>query len=153
MKIKTLLRLGCLIAATLPLTACALTINEQVTPAYVRDHPQEWTVKVTSGKDGLIDFTIQHNVATPMYHVAHLAVYHQGKIIATSDTPSYGKKQGNTFYFSLSAEDMAGYKFDLSDGTLAGSGEDSIPIPGTIIHQFRLLDFVPEQLRKPTFSK
>jgi len=145
--------LGCFIAATLSTTALALTINEQVTPAYVREHPKEWSVKVTQGKDGLIDFTIKHDVEKPMYHVAHLAVYHQGKLIATSDTPSFGKRRGNTFYFSLSAEDIAESKFDLSDGALAGSGDDALPEVGTTIHQFRLLDFVPEQMLKSAPGK
>ena len=148
MNMASLLRLGCLIAASLASTAFALTIYEPVTPAYVRAHPKEWSVKVTEGKDGLIAFTIKHDAARPMYHVAHLAVYHQGKLIATSDTPSFGKKQGNTFYFSLSAEDIAESKFDLSDSVLGGSGDEAVPVPGTVVHQFRLLDFVPAQMLK-----
>jgi hypothetical protein len=150
MKMTSLI-LGCCIAATLSTTGFALTTEHEVTLAYVRDHPKEFSVEVTKGKDGLITFTIKHDVATPMYHVAHLAVYHQGQLIATSDTPSFGKKQANTFYFSLSAEDIAESKFDLSDSALAGSGDDAVPIPGTTIHQFRLSGFVPkEMLKSPT---
>ncbi len=150
---RQFLLLGCFIAATFATTAFALTVNQQVTLAYVREHPKEWSVKVAKGKDNLLDFTIKHDVATRMYHVAHLEVYHNGKLIATSDTPSYGKKQGNTFHFSISAESIAESKFDLSDSSLAGSGEDAVPIPGTIIHQFRLLDFVPEQVLKSALGK
>jgi len=150
---RQLLVLCCFIAATLATTALALTVNLQVTPAYVREHPKEWSVKVVKGREGLIDFTIKHAVATRMYHVAHLEVYHQGKLIATSDTPSFGKKHDNTFYFSISAEDIAESKFDLSDSALKGAGDDAVPEPGTIVHQFRLLDFVPEQLLKSTLGK
>jgi predicted SnoaL-like aldol condensation-catalyzing enzyme len=150
MKIKSLLLSACFFAAALSPSALALTINDQVTPAYVGEHPKEWSVKVTKGEDGLIHFTIQHDVEKPKYHVAHLAVYHQGKLIATSDTPSFGKKQGNTFYFSLDMEDITESKFDLSDGDVSGSGDDAIPMLGlTMIHHFRLLDFVPEQIAKP----
>jgi len=153
MKNKSLV-LGCFIATILSTSALAMTINEQVTPVYVREHPKEWSVEVTKGEDDLIHFTIKHDVETPKYHVAHLAVYHQGKLIATSDTPSFGKKRGNTFYFSLSAEDMAGSKFDLSDGDVAGSRDDAIPVPGlTIVHQFRPSDFVPEQMLKSGIGK
>ena len=142
---KSLLLSGCFIAAALSPSALALTINDQVTPAYVGEHPKEWSVKVTKGEDGLIHFTIRHDVDKPKYHVAHLAVYHQSKLIATSDTPSFGKKQGNTFSFSLSMEDMAESKFDLSDGDVDDNG---LAVPGlTIIHQFRLMDFVPERYR------
>ena len=147
---KTLLLSGCFIAATLATTALALTINQQVTPAYVREHPKEWTVEVTKGDDGLIHFVIKHSVEIPQYHVAHLAVYHQGKLMATSDTPLFGKKRGNTFYFSLATEDIAESKFELSDSALSGSGHDKVPVPGTTVYQFRLLDFVPERLARPT---
>jgi hypothetical protein len=147
---KTYRILSALTAAlVLSTTALALTTEDQVTPAYVREHPKEWSVEVTKGKDGLIHFTIKHDVETPKYHVAHLAVYHQGKLLATSDTPSFGKKDGNTFYFSLSAEALAEAKFDLSDGDVNGSGDDAtLALGHTIIHQFRLLDFVPEQMLK-----
>ena len=147
---KTLLLSGCFIAATLATTALALTINQQVTPAYVREHPKEWTVEVTKGDDGLIHFVIKHSVEIPQYHVAHLAVYHQGKLMATSDTSLFGKKRGNTFSFSLAAEDIAESKFELTDSALSGSHPDRIPGPGgSIIHHFRLLEFVPGRLARP----
>jgi len=152
MKMTSLL-LGCFMAAIFSTTGLALTMKWEMTPAYVREHPKEWSIEVAKGKAGLIDFTIKHDVATRMYHVAHLEVYHQGKLIATSDTPSFGKKHDNTFYFSISAEDIAESKFDLSDSALKGAGDDAVPEPGTIVHQFRLLDFVPEQLLKSTLGK
>lgn len=149
MKSKSLF-LGCLVSAILPTSALALTMNDQVTPAYVREHPKEWSVEVIKGDDGLIHFTIKHDVETPQFHVAHLAVYHQSKLIAKSDTPFFGKKRGNSFFFSLAAEDIAQSKFELSDADVSGSGDDATQTLGfTIIHQFRLLDFVPEWLAKP----
>ena len=146
MKMTFLLLSGWFFAVILSTPALAQIIQEQVTPAYVRGHPKEWSVEVTKDEDGLIHFTVKHDVGTPKYHIARLAVYHQRKLIATSDTPSIGKK--NICYFSLTAEDMDGSKFDLSDGTL-GSGDISLPEVGfTLILHFRLLDFVPEQMLK-----
>jgi hypothetical protein len=146
MKIKSLVRFGSLVLATLSTAALAMTINFPLTLAYAREHPKEWSVDVTKGDDGLVHFTIKHDVDSPKYHVAHLAVYHQGKLVAKSDTPLFGKKRGNTFYFSLAPEDIAESKFELSDGAFAGSGEEAVPEPGSFIYQFRLLDFVPEKL-------
>ncbi len=142
----TSLLLTCIVAATLATTAFALTTEREITPDYVRQHPDEFSVSAAKGKDGLIDFTITHNVATPMYHVAHLAIHHGGKLIATSDTPSFGKRRNNTFYFSIAADAVSESKFSLSDGALDTSGE--VPVPGTVVHQFRLLDFVPKELLK-----
>ncbi len=149
----TYLILSCFVAIMLTTTVFALTIQREITLAYVREHPQEFSVKVAKGKDGLINFTITHDVATPMYHVAHLAIYHQGKLIATSDTPAFGKKRDNKFYFSIAAEDIAESKFDLSDSDFTGSGDDAVPILGTTVHQFRLLDFVPKELLKSDPNK
>ena len=105
---------------------------------------------MAKGKEGLIDFTIKHDVARPMYHVAHLEVYHQSKLIATSSTPSFGTKGWNTFYFSLSPEDIAESKFELGECYLGGG---DLPAPGTTGYQFKLSDFVPEQLLKSALGK
>jgi len=150
MKTKHLV-LGCFIAAILSSTALALTINVSVTPADVREHPKEWAVEVAKGKDGLIHFTIRHNVQTRTYHVAHLAVYHRSKLMATSDTPSFGTIGWNTFYFSLSPEDIAESKFDLGENGISGPGD--VPEVGGTGYQFRLSEFVPEQLLKSAPGK
>jgi hypothetical protein len=143
MKIKPL-TLTALIATLLGTSVPALTTEHEITSDYVREHPDDFSVTATKGEDGLIDFTITHNVATPMYHVAHLAIYHQGKLIATSDTPSFGKKTGNKFQFSIRAGDIAESRFSLSDSALDSSG--AVPVPGTIVHHFRLSTFVPKEL-------
>ncbi|MCX6903345.1 MAG: hypothetical protein NTW03_07685 [Verrucomicrobia bacterium] len=64
MKTKFLV-LACSMAAMLSTSVLAETMNEEVTPAYVREHPKEWSVKVAKGKNGLIHFTIRHSVETP----------------------------------------------------------------------------------------
>ena len=144
MKMTSCILAGLLTTTVTTTTAFALTTEREVTSAYVREHPDEFSVSATKGKEGLIDFTISHHVATPMYHVAHLAIYHGGKLIATSDTPSFGKKGGNKFHFSIAAENIAESKFSLSDGALDSSGE--VPVPGTVVHHFRLADFVSKEL-------
>ena len=128
MKTPRHILLICCVVATLPATAFALTTEHEITLAYVREHPETFSVKVAKGEEGLIDFRIKHDVSRPMYHVAHLAIYHQGKLIATSDTPVFGKKHDNEFSFSIAAEDIAESKFDLSDSALDSS--DEVPVPG-----------------------
>ena len=133
----------CLCAATV----FALTYNNDVNAAYVREHPKEFSVDVKKGDDGLIHFKIVHSVETPKYHVAHLSIYHQGKLIAESSTPAFGHKNGNTFHFSIAAENIADAKFELSDSVVGGEGENAVPLPGTVNHRFNLLDFVPDNLK------
>ena len=131
----------------------ALTVDQPVSATDVREHPEEWSVKVSKKENGLIQFTIVRFLKEARYLVAHLVVNHSGKIIAESDSPAFGRKGVNTFYCSLSLEDLAESKFDLSESVMAGSGDDAVPIPGTIVHQFRLRDFIPEEIPKSPPNK
>ena len=151
MKIQSLFLCG-FIAATLATRGFALTMERAVTLAYVHEHPEEWFVKAIEKESGLIQFTVVRTLSEPKYLVAHLAVHHAGKLIATSDTPLFAKKKGNTFYFSISAEDIAESKFDLSEsglGSTVNGVEMDIPVVGSNVYQFRLLDFIPEDVLKP----
>jgi hypothetical protein len=143
--------LGCLIAAILSSTALGLTINEQVTPAYAREHPKEWSVKAAKKESGLIQLTVVRTLSEPKYLVAHLAVHHAGRLIATSDTPLFGKRKENTFYFSLATEDIAESTFELGEyglGSTVDGVQADIPVVGGIVYQFRLLDFISEEVLK-----
>ena len=151
MKIQSLFLCG-FIAVTLSTRGFALTTERAVTLAYVHEHPKEWSVKATRKESGLIEFTVVRTLSEPKYLVAHLAVHHAGKLVATIDTPVFAQKKGNTFYFSISAEDIAESKFDLSEsglGSTVNGVEMDIPVVGSNVYQFRLLDFMPEDVLKP----
>ena len=145
MKTNSLLLAGLMATLLFP-TALALTTERVITPDYIRQHPGEFSVSAARGLDGLIVFTISHTVAAPMYHVAHLTIHHHGKLMATSNTPVFGRKRDNTFHFSIAADAVAESKFSLSDSALDSTGE--VPLPGTVIHHFRPADFVPKELLK-----
>jgi hypothetical protein len=142
----TYLILGCCIAAILSTSALAVTDFLPVTPAYVREHPKEWSVDVTKGKDELIHFIIKRHVNKRSYHVAHLRVYQQSTLVRKSDTPSIATNGWNTLQFSLSPEDIAESTFELSEHGLGDVGD--VPAAGGTDYQFRLSEFVPEKFRK-----
>jgi hypothetical protein len=85
-----------------------------------------------------------------MYLVAQFAVQHAGKVIATSNTPSYGTKGRNTFFFSISAESLQGSTFDLDESRLGGkvNGQEvGLPtIAGSTDYHFKLSDFARQDL-------
>ena len=141
------------LAVMLSVPCHALTADQPVPAAYVRDHPEEWSVKVSKKENGLIQFTIVRFLKEPKYLVAHFVVNHSAQVIAESDSPAFGRKGENTFYFCLTPDDLAESKFDLSESFMKGSGDRAIPIPGTVIHQFRLLDFVSEVILKSVPNK
>ncbi|HZZ27295.1 MAG TPA: hypothetical protein VFE46_04745 [Pirellulales bacterium] len=144
---KAILFTGLLAVTVFASTAFALTQEREVTADYLKNHSEQFSVTVTKTKAGLIEFSIKHNVPRPMYHVAHLAIDHDGKLISDINMPSFGRKHDNEFDFALAPEDIAGSKFDLSDSAVGGTGEDATPEPGTIIYNFHLADFVPAELR------
>jgi len=69
----------------------------------------------------------------------------------------FGKKNGNTLYFSISAEDIAESEFDISESGLSSSTVNGvkrdIPVVGSNVYQFQLLDFIPEDVLKPGLNK
>jgi len=141
------LTLFCLLATSFSLKCHALSIEQDVTPTYVSAHPQEWSVKYMKKENGLIHFTIVRQLTEPKYLVAHLAVHHEGKLIASSDTPLFGKAKANTYYFALLTEDIATSTFTISESglgsTIDGKPVD-IPAVGSITHRFRLPDYLRE---------
>lgn len=147
-----ILLLGGLLIGGFSTTVNALTFEEEVTPAYVSAHPEEWSVKSVKQANGLVHFTINRKLAEPKFLVAQLGVHHAGKLIATSDTPLYGRVRENTFHFALVVEDIAGSTFAISESALSstdGGKLEAVPIVGSIIHRFQLKDFLPEKLLKP----
>jgi hypothetical protein len=147
MKITHLLLLGCFITATFFTTAFALTVDEQVTPAYLREHINEFSVKVTKDKNGLLAFTVVHTLSKPMYLIQRLTVHHAGKIIAENSNAFVTHQRENTFYFSLSPEDIAASEFEISHCPGFQETDYGVTVvPGTLNYQFHLRDFVPEEL-------
>lgn len=151
MKMQSLFLCG-FIAVTPATRGFALTTDCDVTLAYVHEHSREWSVKATRKASGLIEFTVVRTLSEPKYLVAHLAVHHAGKLVATSDTPVFAKQEANTFYFSISLEDTAESKFDLSEsglGSTVNGVKMDIPVVGSNLYRFRLLDFVPANVLNP----
>ncbi len=146
-----------LTAAALFLTgssaALALTIEEEVTPEYVRTHAKEISVKVAEGKDGLLAFAVVLTLEEPRYVVAHLTVRDGDKTVATSDTPAFTRNARNTFYFSVVREFVAASEYSLGVSGFAAAGDEAVPIVGTRIYRLRLGQFVPADLLRAPNGK
>ena len=130
--------------------ASALTVDVPVTPAYLREHPKTLALKIARRPDGLLAFTITRTLPQRRYFVARLLIRQEGKLLVDTSIPSYGRKDANSFFFSLAPESLAQAEFELSESFVSGSAEEPILTPGTINYQFRLRDHVPETLaRRP----
>lgn len=132
------------LCAALAVPAAALTVEHQIDSAYVKAHPDDFTVQVSPLKEGLLHFTVVRNLKAPRYLVAHLVVRHDGKVIAQSDTPLYGRSRDNTFYVALAPEDVNAATFEIGESYFVEANGQAVSIPGTIEYQFRLSDFVPK---------
>jgi hypothetical protein len=131
--------------------ALALTREQEVTPAYVRSHPGEFSVKVAGGESGLLAFTVVLTLEEPRYVVAHLKVRDADRTLAESHTPTFTRNAENTFHFSIAPEYIKTSEFSLGASVFADSGGQAVPLPGTIDYQFRLEAFAaPELLNSPS---
>lgn len=139
--------------AMLPVAAQALTVNQRVTPASLAGKPKQFSVKVARNEEGLITFTVTRMLSEPKYLVAHLAVVHQGKTLSESHTPLFSSQRENRFHFTIAPDSLADSTFELGESFFQGSGNNAVPLPGTINYQFHLSDFVPESLLQPQPAK
>jgi hypothetical protein len=128
--------------------ATALTVEVPVTPAYLRDNAKTLSLKVTRRPDGLLAFTVDRTVPDARYFVARLLIRREGKTLAETSIPSWGKKDTNRFFFALAPESLAQAEFELSESFVRGSADEPIALPGTKIFKFQLRDHVPEVLTK-----
>jgi hypothetical protein len=133
--------------------ASALTVDVPVTPAYLREHRKELSLKTARRPDGLLEFTITRTLQEPRYFVARLLLRREGKTIVETNIPSYGKKNANQFSFALAPECLNQAEFELSESVVGGSAVEPIPLPGTKNLQFRLREHVSEFLSTPINEK
>lgn len=120
----------------------ALTVEQQVTPEFLKAHPKELTLKVEKRDDGMLHFALRRTLTQAKYLVSRTVLKQDGKKIADVSTPTYGKKGENSFYVAVSTSQLAEAEYELSESFLAGPANDPVPLPGTVIYKFTLKDFV-----------
>jgi hypothetical protein len=136
-------------AALLTVMPCAaLTVEQQVTPDFLKAHSKEFALKAERRDGDLVAFTFVRTLPQPKYLVARLVLTHDGKKIAEVSTPSYGKKGANDFFVSLSRTQLVEAEYEVSESFLAGPSTDPVPIPGTVVYKISLKDFAPAVLSK-----
>jgi hypothetical protein len=133
--------------------ALALTVTEEVNPAYVQKHSEELSVKVVRREDGRIDFTVIRNLPQQKYLVARLTIRQGDKIIAETSIPLFAKKNANTFHLSISPDHIATSEFELGESFFAENGDNPVPLPGTVNYHFKLSKFVPAGMLKSARRK
>ncbi len=127
--------------------AYAVSVDRNITAEHVKLNPNEFTVSVVEGPDGLVAFSVVYTCPEPRYVVAHLVVKDSLRTYAESHTPSFTKNHSNTFHFSIPREMVATSTFSLGVSGFVISGGEAVPRPGTIENKLQLVDFVPEALR------
>ena len=126
--------------AVLSSGARALTVEQQVTPQYVREHPDRFKITVEQ-REGMMHFTIVYNLREPRYLVSHFTARNDSGILAESHTPVFARERSATFYVVLSKECLANSRFTLSEHSFATNEGQDIPIPGGTEYLIALNDF------------
>jgi hypothetical protein len=127
----------------------AVVVEQEVTPASLKQPNSRFAVKVEQGEDGLIHFTITYRAAQQQYLVAHVEVRHDEKLVSKTDVPSVTHGPSSVFYLALSPDCLSGSRFELAERSFGLSMDGSVvPLPGGIDYQFRLPEFAAHQPEK-----
>ena len=131
----------------IPCTTFALSLTRDVDRAYLREHANEFSVKVAKNTAGLIAFTIERSVPKPKYFVARTTIRRGDQPIFESHLPLFTRKNTHTFHLAIAAEHLSGAEFELSESFFAENNGDPVPLPGTMTYRFRLNELIPDELR------
>jgi hypothetical protein len=119
----------------------ALVEIVEVTPQYVREHPNDFAVTLQQQK-GMIVFTIRRTGSARRDFAAQLTVKQAGKTLVTASIPSGDRKPGTDFDFALRPELLADSQFRLL--------ETDPERPRTHVgYDFRLQLWGPQEILRP----
>ena len=121
--------------------ASALTVDQPVTPAFVKENAKRISVEAKKQVDGLIHFTITYNPPQPTYLVATTEIRSGDKILFQSTSTAFVREKSVTYYAAIAPERVAEAKFELFAGFFAESDGNPTPLPGGIAYQIQLSEF------------
>ena len=121
----------------------ALTVEQQVTPQYVKEHPGAFKISAERRDDGLIHFTVIYNLPGPRYLVSRVSVRANSRLLAQSHTPLYAKGRSATFYCELSTECLEDSTFTLSEHFFTTTDGEDVAMPGGTEYIIHLTEFAP----------
>jgi len=122
--------------------AQALTVEQQVTPQFVKDHPDRFKIAVEQ-REGMMHFKIVYTLREPRYLVSHFTARNETGVLAESHCPLFAREHSATFYVDLSKECLANSRFTLSEHFFSSDNGQDVPIPGGTEYIVRLKDFAP----------
>ena len=131
-----------------PLSARALTIEQEVTASYMKEHPGDFKITTEKRDDGLIHFTIVHKLNGPHYMVSHLKVRRGDQIVAQSDSPSFAREREVTYYVALAPACLESSEYTLFEGVFQHNGSDDLAEVGGTEFVIHLKDFAPPSARE-----
>lgn len=136
-------------AATFPANASTLVLD--ITPEYVRAHPNEVSVKVSKDHHGLLAFTAVFTFDEPKFIATQLTVQSGDRVLAETYTTALTRESRNTYTIVLAPECLAKSGFTLSTSGAADSDGKVVRKVGGIDYRLRLPEFVsPELLNAPS---
>lgn len=151
---KSYVLLGAIAAAfALVDRASAVVVEQQVTPAYVKENPKAFSIKAKKRDDGLIQFTVTRHLARPQYFVASLAVREGSELVAESNSPSFVRNDSATYYVAVLPKHLPESTFELSERSFAEDHGRDLPLPGGVDYKIRLKDFAPEETPKEAAAR
>jgi hypothetical protein len=125
--------------------AAALTIEQPVTRAYLKEHAKEFSLSAEKRNDGLVHFKLVRQLKEPRSLVGHFKVHAQDGMVVESHSPAFVREKSATYHFVVSPKHLKFAQFELSEHGFDDDEGEPFPWIGGTIYQFRLADFAPRE--------
>jgi hypothetical protein len=126
-------------------SARAVVIEQEVTPLFVKQHPNVIAIKLERRDDGLVHVKVTCRPAKPRYLVGHFTLRKGSTVFGESSFASFTR--GETAYsVSLLPEYLADSALEISERSFASHAGQDVPLPGGTDYIIRLEQFAPSDL-------
>src|SRR5580704_7189351 len=98
--------------------APALVVEQQVTPQFIKEHPNLIAIRVERRDDGLVDFRVTFRPPQPRYLVAKLTLRKGSTLISENSFPSFTKGE-TTYFLAVLPEHLSDSSLEISARSFA----------------------------------
>lgn len=119
----------------------SFVMEQDVTPAYVREHPLEFSVRVEGRTNDIAVYTFIHHTQKTVYVYPQISVWHDLKFVGSTKQPSPSTATNGTYFISFSAAWSDVVSLKIRESQFTDPGVNKKPFTGGTDYFLQLEDF------------
>ncbi|MEI6074660.1 MAG: hypothetical protein WCS94_03745, partial [Verrucomicrobiota bacterium] len=116
-------------------------LNQDVTPAYVREHPLEFSVHVEGRTNEIVVYTIVRHTQKVLYIYPRISVWRDRKFVGSTRQPSPSTITNGMYIISFSAAWSDAVSLTIRESLFADPDANKKPFTGGTDYVLQLEDF------------